>query len=44
VTRQTGRYYGYGYGYTYEPYRSAKHATQAAHPNGSSKAQEHSPR
>jgi non-specific protein-tyrosine kinase len=44
VTRQTGRYYGYGYGYTYEPYRAAKHATQVAHPNGSSKAQEHSPR
>jgi capsular exopolysaccharide synthesis family protein len=44
VTRQTGRYYGYGYGYTYEPYRAAKHVMQAAHPNGSSKAQDHSPR
>jgi capsular exopolysaccharide synthesis family protein len=44
VTRQTGRYYGYGYGYTYEPYRAAKHTMQAGHPNGSSKAQDHSPR
>jgi capsular exopolysaccharide synthesis family protein len=46
VTRQAWRYYGYGYRYSYQPYRAAAGAQpvmQAAHSNGSSKAQDHSP-
>ena len=44
VTRQTGRYYGYGYGYGYQPYHSDASATRTAHPNGSSRAPDRSPR
>jgi capsular exopolysaccharide synthesis family protein len=40
VTRQTGRYYGYTY--TYKAYRPGAHeVTQAGHPNGNSRAQDH---
>ena len=40
VTRQTGRYYGYTY--TYKAYRAGAHeVTQAGHPNGNSKVQDH---
>ena len=43
VTRQTGRYYGYTY--TYKSYRPGAHAvTQAGHPNGNSRVQDHIPR
>ncbi len=42
VTRQTGRYDGYGYGY--QPYHSDASATRTAHPNGSSRAPDRSPR
>jgi capsular exopolysaccharide synthesis family protein len=42
ATRQTGHYYGYGYGY--KPYHSDASATQTAHPNGSSRAPDRSPR
>ena len=47
VSRQTGRDYGYyGYSYGYKPYQAAVSPviTATAHPNGSSKVQDHSPR
>lgn len=44
VTRQTGRSYGYSYSY-YKPYQAASPVmTTTAHPNGSTKAPDHSPR
>ena len=47
VSRQTGRDYGYyGYSYGYKPYQAAVSPviTATAHPNGSSKVPDHSPR
>ena len=47
VSRQTGRDYGYyGYSYGYKPYQAAVSpvTTATAHPNGSSKVPDHSPR
>ena len=46
VSRQTGRSYGYSYGYSYKPYRAAVSSVKAAaaHPNGSHRAPDHSPR
>ena len=46
VSRQTGRSYGYSYGYDYKPYQAAVSPvmTATAHPNGSSRAPDHSPR
>jgi capsular exopolysaccharide synthesis family protein len=41
VTRQTGR--NYGYSYSYKPYRTDSHAMTTAHPNGISRAPDHSP-
>ena len=42
VTRQTGRTYGYSY--SYKPYRAASPEMTAAHPNGTSRAPDRSPR
>jgi polysaccharide biosynthesis transport protein len=46
VSKQTGRNYGSSYGYSYKPYRAEASpvTTAAAHPNGSSRAPDHSPR
>lgn len=42
VTRQTGR--SYGYSYNYKPYRAASPVITTAHPNGNSRASDHSSR
>jgi succinoglycan biosynthesis transport protein ExoP len=46
VSKQTGRNYGYPYGYGYKSYQAEASPviTAAAHPNGSSRAPDHSPR
>jgi tyrosine-protein kinase len=46
VSRQTARSYRYGYSYEYKPYRAALAPvrTATAHPNGSSRAPDRSPR
>jgi len=45
VSRQTGYNYGYSYGYDYKPYRTAASPViTAVHPNGTSRAPDHSPR
>jgi capsular exopolysaccharide synthesis family protein len=45
VSRQTGRSYGYAYEYGYKPRAAASHVkTATAHPNGRSRAPDHSPR
>jgi capsular exopolysaccharide synthesis family protein len=42
VTRQTGRTYGYSY--SYEPYRAVSPVMTTGHPNGTSRAPDHSRR
>ena len=45
VSRQAGRNYGYSYGYGYKPYRAESSTiTAEAHPNGYSRAPDHTRR